>query len=106
MLLDAVAAPLRSHEVAGAGGVHAHLGASGVLVGDRGFCSFPHPAMLGARGAHAVLRMHHRQILDLTPHRPHFGRDAKAGARGQPRSRWLRQFGERDQVVEWSKPGQ
>ncbi len=104
MLLEAVAAPLRSHEMAGVGGVHAQLGRGDVLVGDRGFCSFLHLAMLAARGAHAVIRMHHRQIVDFTPHREHVGRDARPGAKGLPRSRWLRRLGERDQVVEWSKP--
>jgi hypothetical protein len=48
--------------------------------------------------------MHHREIVDFTPHRPHAGRDAKQGAKGLPRSRWLRRLGERDQVVEWSRP--
>jgi hypothetical protein len=48
--------------------------------------------------------MHHRQIVDFTPGRPHVARDAKEGAKGLPRSRWLRRLGERDQVVEWSKP--
>jgi hypothetical protein len=105
LLLEAVAAPLRSHEMAGAGGVHAHLGPGDVLVGDRGFCSFVHLAMLAARGAHAVFRVHARQIVDFTPHRPHVGRDAGEKGRGRPRSRWLRRLGERDQVVEWSRPG-
>src|SRR4051794_17061347 len=104
MLLEAVAAPLRSHQMASIDGVHTHLGRGDVLVGDRGFCSFLHLAMLAARGAHAVIRMHHRQIVDFTPHRPHVGRDAREGAKGRPRSRWLRRLGERDQVVEWSKP--
>lgn len=104
MLLEAVAAPLRSHEMAGVGSVHAHLGRGDVLVGDRGFCSFLHLAMLAARGAHAVIRMHHRQIVDFTPNRPHVGRGAGDGAKGVPRSRWLRRLGERDQVVEWSRP--
>jgi hypothetical protein len=104
LLLEAIAAPLRSHEMAGAGSVHAHLGPGDVLVGDRGFCSFLHLATLAARGAHAVFRVHARQIVDFTPHRGHVGRDAKQGAKGLPRSRWLRRLGERDQVVEWSKP--
>jgi hypothetical protein len=103
-LLEVLAAPLRAHEMAAAGGVRAHLGRGDVLVADRGFCSFLHLAMLAARGAHAVIRMHHRQIVDFTPHRPHVGRDAKEGAKGLPRSRWPRRLGERDQVVEWSKP--
>src|SRR5262245_20936388 len=104
LLLEAVAAPLRSHEMAGVGSVHAHLGPGDVLVGDRGFCSFLHLALLAARGAHAVIRMHHRQIVDFTPGRPHVGRGAGEGAKGLPRSRWLRRLGGRDQVVEWSKP--
>ena len=103
-LLEVRTAPLRAHEMAGVGGVHAHLGPGDVLVGDRGFCSFLHLATLAARGAHAVFRVHARQIVDFTPHREHVGRDAKEGAKGLPRSRWLRRLGERDQVVEWSRP--
>jgi hypothetical protein len=104
MLLEVRAAPLRAHEMAAVGGVHPHLGPGDVLVGDRGFCSFVHLAMLAARGSHAVFRVHARQIIDFTPHRPHVGRDAGERGRGQPRSRWPRRLGERDQVVEWSQP--
>ncbi len=102
-LLEVRTAPLRAHEMAGVGGVHAHLGPGDVLVGDRGFCSSLHLATLAARGAHAVFRVHARQLVDFTPHREHVGRDAKEGAKGLPRSRWLRRLGDRDQVVEWSK---
>jgi hypothetical protein len=104
MLLEVLATPLRAHEMAGVGGVHPHLGPGDVLVGDRGFCSFLHLALLAARGAHAVFRVHARQIVDFTPNRPHVGRDAGEAGKGRPRSRWLRRLGERDQVVEWSKP--
>ena len=104
LLLEVLAAPLRAHEMAAVGGVHPHLGPGDVLVGDRGFCSFLHLAMLSARGAHAVLRAHARQIVDFTPNRPHVGRDAGEADKGRPRSRWLRRLGERDQVVEWTKP--
>src|SRR4051812_40411005 len=89
ILLEVLASPLRAHEMASVGGVHARLGAGDVLVGDRGFCSFLHLATLAARGAHAVIRVHARQIVDFTPHREHVGRDAKEGAKGLPRSRWL-----------------
>ena len=68
--------------MASVGGVHPHLGPGDVLVGDRGFCSFLHLAMLAARGAHAVFRMHQRQIVDFTPHRPHVGRDAGEAGQG------------------------
>jgi hypothetical protein len=104
LLLEVTAAPLRAHEMAAVGGVHPHLGPGDVLVGDRGFCSFVHLAMLAARGAHAVFRVHARQIVDFAPHRPHVGRHAGEAGKGRPRSRWLRRLGERDQVVEWFKP--
>jgi hypothetical protein len=104
LLLDVVASPLRSHEMASVADVHPHLGPGDLLVGDRGFCSFLHLATLAGRGAHAVFRVHARQLVDFTPHRPHVGRDAGRDAKGRPRSRWLRRLAERDQVVEWSKP--
>jgi hypothetical protein len=105
LLLEVVAAPLRSHEMARAGGVHPAMKSDDILVGDRGFCSFAHLALLAGRGVHAVLRMHQRQIVDFTPHRRHARPGGKAAAKGLPRSRWVRRLGALDQVVEWLKPG-
>lgn len=105
LLIDVIAAPMRVHEMALTRGVHPHLGPGDVLVGDRGFCSFLHLAPLSARGVHAVLRVHQRQIIDFTPSREHVGRGVKSRiAKGRPRSRWVRRPGGRDQVVEWFKP--
>jgi hypothetical protein len=104
MLLKVEAAPLRSHEMAGVGAIHPALGPGDVLVGDRGFCSFAHLAMLAVGGVFAVFRMHQRQIVDFTPGRPHASPGAKRGVKGLPRSRWLRSLGRLDQVVEWLKP--
>ena len=104
LLLKVMVTPLRSHEMASVGGVHPALEAGDVLVGDRGFCSFAHLAMLARDGVQAVFRMHQRQIVNFTPGRPHALPDAKKGARGLPRSRWLRGLGVLDQVVEWFKP--
>ena len=75
-----------------------------MLVGDRGFCSFAHLALLLGRGVHAVFRVHQKQIVDFTPGRPHAGRRDKKASAGRPRSRWLRSLGALDQVVEWFKP--
>jgi IS4 transposase len=77
-----------------------------VLVGDRGFCSFAHLALLLQRGVHGLLRVHQRTIVDFTPHRPHAepGRSKSDRKKGLPRSRWLRSMGATDQVVEWLKP--
>ncbi len=41
-----------------------------VVLGDRGFCSYAHLAMLLSRELHGVFRVHQRQIVDFTPGRP------------------------------------
>ena len=104
VLLNVMITPLRSHEMASVGGIHPALEPGDVLVGDRGFCSFAHLAILVQGGIHAVFRMHQRQIVDFTPNRPHALPGAKRAAKGLPRSRWLRGLGVLDQVVEWFKP--
>jgi hypothetical protein len=104
VLLKVMVTPLRSHEMASVGGIHPALEPDDVRVGDRGFCSFTHLAILVQGGIHAVFRMHQRQIVDFTPNRPHALPEAKKTAKGLPRSRWLRSLGVLDQVVEWFKP--
>jgi hypothetical protein len=104
LLLDVIAAPLRTHDMSQVDGVHPTLGPGDVLVGDRGFCSFPHLALLLGRGVQAVFRIHQKQIVDFTPGRPHAGRRDKQAPAGRPRSRWLHSLGALDQVVEWFKP--
>jgi hypothetical protein len=106
LILDAIAAPLRAHEMARVDGVHPTLKPNDVLVGDRGFCSFAHLALLLGRGVHAVLRMHQKQIVDFTPNRPYTHPSDKKPVAGRPRSRWLRSLGILDQVVEWFKPNE
>jgi hypothetical protein len=106
LLLGALAAPLRTHEMAHIEFLHTILQLGDILVADRGFCSFAHLALLVSRGAHAVLRMHQRQIVDFTPNRPYAHPKDKAARKGLPRSRWLRQLGVMDQLVEWFKPQQ
>ncbi len=104
VLLKVMVTPLRSHEMASVREIHPALESGDVLVGDRGFCSFAHLAILVQGGIHAVFRMHQRQIVDFTPNRPHALPGAKKAAKGLPRSRWLRGLGVLDQVVEWFKP--
>jgi hypothetical protein len=86
--------------------LHPQLQAGDVLVADRGFCSFTHLALLLQRGAHGLLRVHQRTIVDFTPHRPHRvpGQKGKANIKGRPAARWLKQLGATDQLVEWFKP--
>lgn len=104
LLLEVIAAPMRTHDIARCGAIHAGLKPGDVLVGDRGFCSFAHLAMLAKRGVFAVLRVHQRQIIDFTPGRPHCVSGKNAAKTGMPRSRWLRSLGNLDQMVEYFKP--
>jgi Transposase DDE domain len=106
LLIEVVAAPLRTHDMAQVEAIHPALRGGDVVVGDRGLCSFAHLASLVARGAHAVFRVHQRQVVDFTPGRPHSARKARGAAVGQPRSRWVRSLGPLDQVVEWPRPAQ
>jgi Transposase DDE domain len=106
MLLEILSAPLCTHDMSGVAELHPQLGPDDVLVGDRGFCSFAHLALLVARGAHGVFRIHQRQIVDFTPHRDHARPGPTRAARGRPRSRWLRGLGLTDQVVAWLKPAE
>ena len=104
LLIKVMAMPLRSHEMSSVAGIHPALKPNDVAVGDRGFCSFVHLAILRRDGVFAVFRMHQRQIVDFTANRPHALDGAKRAAKGLPRSRWLRGLGVLDQVVEWFKP--
>ena len=55
---------------------------------------------------HGLLRIHQRTIVDFTPGRTHVmpGKDRKGQHKGKPRSRWIKQLGKTDQIVEWFKP--
>jgi hypothetical protein len=104
LLLDVIAAPLRTHDMSQVGGIHPTLQPGDIMVADRGLSSYAHIAMLSQRLVHAVFRIHQRQIVDFTPGRPHFQTGEKTTQKGLPRSRWLRGLGVVDQVVEWFKP--
>lgn len=104
MLLEVLTGPLCTHDMSGVARLHPQLRVRDILLGDRGFCSFAHLALLMAQGVHGVFRMHQRQIIDFTPHRPHARPGEKVTAKGLPHSRWLRGLGVTDQVVAWLKP--
>lgn len=106
MITKMLTAPLRTHDLAKTAELHPELQAGDVLVGDRGFCSFAHFALLLQRGVQGVFRIHQRMRVDFTPGRPHVvpGQGANRGKKGLPRSRWIKQLGINDQIVEWLKP--
>ena len=103
MLLRSAASPLRSSEVSRSSAISRELEPGDLVLGDRGFCSYAHLALLVGRGLHGVFRIHQRQIVDFTPGRP----GARGGSKdvpGLPRSRWVLSQGDSDQVVVWYKP--
>ncbi len=104
-LLHAVPAPGRTHDMAGAAGLHHGLASGDVLLGDRAFCSYAHLALCSRRGLHGVFRAHQRQIICFRPRRRHAGPGPVGPDQaGVPRSRWLRRLGRDDQLVEYFKP--
>jgi hypothetical protein len=105
LLLEVVSSPLCTHDMSRADRVHPKLQAGDILVGDRGFCSFTHLALVAARGVFGVFRAHQRQIVDFRPHRHKATkRSRKRKQRGLPSSRWLERLGHHDQLVEYVKP--
>jgi hypothetical protein len=106
LVVELVAFSLFVHERARVALLHPLLAAGDLVVGDRGFCSYAHVALLSARGVLACFRMHRTQIVSFRPHRKHYDR-RKGHGRGQsglPRSKWVRRLGKGDQVVRWLRP--
>jgi hypothetical protein len=106
MITKMLTAPLRTHDMSGVSELHPELRAEDLLVADRGFCSYAHLALLLQRGVHGLLRIHQRTIVNFTPGRGHVhpARGKADRKQGQPRSRWIRQLGATDQLVQWFKP--
>jgi hypothetical protein len=100
-LHDVVIAPLRTHDMVHAAKLHPKLSDGDILVGDRGFCSYAHLALISQAHLHTVLRVHQNQIVDFHPHRPS-AQDLPIP--GLPRSRWVKRLGRKDQLVKWRKP--
>lgn len=103
LLLQVLAAPLRTHDLAQVGTLHPELAAGDVLIGDRAFGSFAPFALLRLRELHGVFRAHQKQVIDFRVGRPHNARGRKR-IQGLPTSRWLKQLGFQDQLVEYVKP--
>lgn len=104
LLVDILAAPLRTHEMAKVATLHPQLRTGDVLVADRGFCSYVHLALLLQRQLHGVFRIHQRVLVNFRPGRAYAPRKNKKAPKGLPRSKWLRCLGVQDQVIRWFKP--
>jgi hypothetical protein len=104
-LMSIVSGPYRTHDMSQAERMHPQLEQGDVLVGDRGFCSFVHLALLGVRGVFGLFRTHQKQIVNFRPGRRTASRKTrKRGKKNLPTSRWLKRLGRNDQLVEYVKP--
>ena len=103
LLLHAEDAPLDTSDLSAAPAAHGHLRPGDVLVGDGHFGTYAHLALLSVRGCHGLFPVHHKRVVDFTPHRPHAVPGGQAPP-GTPRSRWVRSLGHDDQLVEYFKP--
>ena len=104
MVVEMLGFPLYTHEQSKVWMLHPFLNAGDLLVGDRGFCSFVHLAMLHARGVHACFRCHQAQIVDFRPHRKNRDGSTRKSKSGLPTSEFVRRLGKHDQVVRWKRP--
>ena len=93
VILEAFPLALRTHEQSKAADLHGCLQPGDVLVGDRGFCSFVHVALVAARGADVVFRLHQRVRT-------------RAKRKGRPTTMQtrLKILGTGDELVCWSRP--
>jgi Transposase DDE domain len=107
LAVDALTAPLRTHEMSLAARTHQQMSPGDLVIGDDSFGSYAHLALLQQRGMHGLFPAHHVRIVDFTPRRaciePSQVARAKE-ARGLPRSRWVMSLGRDDQIVQWFKP--
>ena len=104
MLLRSSTTPLRSHEMGRCAGISHGPGPGDVVLGDRGFRSYAHPALLVQRSPHGVFRVHQGQIVDFRPGRPQARRGPSKDSAAPPYSRRVLAQGDSDQIVVWSKP--
>ncbi len=103
-LLKMLAAPLRTHDMSQVAQLHPELAAGDVVIGDRGFCSFAHFALLHARKLYGVFRAHQKLIISFRTGRACNGPGTGKHRKGLPCSYWLRHLGVQDQLVEYFKP--
>lgn len=100
LIVEILSFPLFTHEMSKVAQLHPLLGKGDLLVGDRGFCSYCHLALLHLREVAGCFRLHQRKIVSFRPGRKSRGK----GERGKPRSTFLKRLGRQDQLVRWDKP--
>jgi len=104
LLLDITTAPGRSGDLTMAALIRTFLHSGDILVGDRGFCSFAHIAVLRTLGVDGVFRLHRRREDLLPVRRRHRRRHPNGNLREG--AVLVRRISPDDQIVEWMRPYQ
>ena len=102
LIREILTSPLRTHDMSQVMQLHPALQPGDVGLGDRGFCSYAHLALLSLKGAFGVFRIHQRKKVQFEEPSDS---DAAASRSGRL-PHWLYRLGARDHVVEWIKPEQ
>jgi hypothetical protein len=103
LIIEVIGSCWRRHDASLLLQLHPHLRPGDVVLGDRGFCSYVHLALLFTQKMHAVLRVHQRTIVNFKAHRPRRRDLPKNRRKGQPTSRYVKRLGYQDQLVEYAK---
>ncbi|MCC6681898.1 MAG: IS4 family transposase [Phycisphaeraceae bacterium] len=106
MIVDLIDSRCHTHDLRHASKLHSMLEEGDVLLGDRGFCSFAHLALLLRGNLHGLFALHQKQRVDFRPHRGHQKRWPKSRRQGRPTSIFVRRLGRHDQLVRYVKPKQ
>jgi hypothetical protein len=106
LLVKMLAAPLRTHDQSQVALLHPELAAGDVLVGDRGFASYVHLALILGRELQAVFRVHQRQLVSFRLDRRLSGPLPRGTIARKATGCLLKKIGRFDQIVQYSKPPQ
>lgn len=104
MILDLLTHRHDTHDMAHVAKLHPMLEEGDVHVGNRGFCSYAHLALLSQDNLNGVFRVHQRRIVSFKPGRRTRCQQPKHKRTGHPTSRFIARLGKHDQVVEYIKP--
>jgi hypothetical protein len=102
LIREILTSPLRTHDMSQVMQLHPALEPGDIGLGDRGFCSYAHLALLGLKGVFGVFRIHQRKKVQFPFEEPSDS-DA-AAARSGRLPHWLYRLGARDHMVQWLKP--
>ena len=104
LLIKALAAPLRTHDMSQVAQLHPELSPGDVLVADRGFSSYAHLALIFRQKLHAVFRVHQRQLVSFRRDRRLSGKQSRGTVAKMASSRLVRKLARFDQIVEYARP--